>query len=313
MSLFLMLLIGCNGCRPHLPSDDANNDTQDSDEDTDTGDTQADTETADTTPELPPRCDLMEVEPNNSLDESMVVPMTQWVCGAYQETENPFGDVDFLSFTNTEAGWLEVSEECASRGSSADCQFILFNDTLSLTSLGSYLSTDPKVVVPIDTLDDWGLVLGETTFASGDDYGWALKTQMVKAPVEWSFTEAEPNDTTVLANSFTVGETVYGTISSASDYDWYHVVTPKDADRIVFTVEAYRLGSPLDVTLVLYAADGTTRLRTDSTGEVDYDPDPWFEWRQTASNDWYLLVRSAADQGTSLHWYTLNIRGETDG
>jgi len=307
MTLLLVLLLGCNGCRPSLPSntdDDPNPQDTSPPEDT-SGDSA--TETADTSPPLPNRCDAMEVEPNNTLYEIEPLVMEEWLCGWYDKTNSPLGDIDFLGFTTTEGGWLEVNQEAGSRGSSADAQFTIIDTDNSVTVLSGYLTTDPRIVIPVPDPRTFTLALGETTYSSGEDYNWAILASMVKAPVVWSFPETEGNDTFTAANEFALGETVFGTIDHAGDLDWYHVVTPADATGVRFTVEAFSHGSPLDSTLVLYDTDGVTRLHSDYTGEVDYDPDPAFDFKQTEANDWYLLVKNATDGGSDFHWYTLTI------
>lgn len=307
MATFLLFLVGCNGCRPNLPTDDGDDTRQDTADSADTADTSGETaESADTSPELPPRCDLLEIEPNNTLDEIQTIPMEQWLCGGFGKTDSPLGDIDFLTFTPGADGWLEVSMEAANRGSSADAQFTLFDDDNSLTALDGYLTTDPKVVIPAPA-HAYSLALGETSYASGDAYNWAILASEAKAPVEWTGRETESNDSYATANEFPIDATVFGTIERAGDFDWYHLLTPADADSIVFTVEATAYGSPLDATLILYEADGTTIVHTDTTGEVDYDRDPWFEQKQTGANDWYLLVKNVSTGGSDFHWYTLTI------
>lgn len=305
---FLVFLAGCNGCRPSIPPVE-NPDTQDP-TDSDTTETGDSTVSTDTGPELPPRCDFAEVEPNDQAAQAMSMPMEKWACGVMMPADPkhaPFGDVDYFAFTTPEAGWVEVSVEAARRGSSADMQAIVYDADDSITVTDSYLSTDPLLRFPGSAAADYTVILGETSLAFGEDYDWYLLTSMIKAPVEWTFNETEPNDSFSEGNTFVPGDTVYGTIDHAGDFDWYHVVTPKEATTLVFTMNAFKAGSPVDGQVALYATDGTTLLHDDRRGQIEYDLDPWFEQRQTEANDWYVLVRNEQDKGSHFHWYTLSI------
>jgi hypothetical protein len=311
MSLFLLFLSGCNGCRPSLPS---NQDTEQHDTH-DTTDSQDSTPPEDTSPELPPHCDVMEVEPNDQLSQVVEIPTEKWVCGLMMPADPehaPLGDVDFLHFATTEPGWVEVNLEAARRGSSADMQFVLYDDDDSITVTDSYLSTDPIIRFPTTEAGDYTVVLGESSFLFGDDYAWYLLASIVKPPVEWSFNEVEPNDTFGQATPFAPGETVYGTIERVGDFDWYHLVTPAEATTIRFTMNAFLYGSPMDGEIMLYDTDGTTLLRDDRQGEIEYDLDPWFEQKQTEAHDWYVLVRNEQERGSRFNWYTLTIEALTE-
>lgn len=303
----MLLLIGCNGCRPQLPNTD--DDTPPVDTHEETGDSQ-ETAPIETGVDLPPRCDHLEVEPNSTLYEVQPLIMEEWLCGGFQTAPSPPGDIDFFSFTTTESGWLKVSVEAAQRGTSADAQFQLIDADNSLTAFDGYLTTDPTVVVPVPIPQAFTLLLGETSYLCGDDYGWAALVSMAKQPVEWTFSESEPNDLAVSANEFTLGGTVFGTVGRADDYDWYHIVTPADATSLTFRVDAFAYGSPLDTTVLLYDTDGSTLLDAGYVGEVDYDRDPYFNYKQTEANDWYLLVKNAGSGGSAYHWYTLTITPE---
>ena len=302
-----LFLASCNGCRPEIPPFVEPDTQQDSDTDsTETGDSTP----VDTAPVLPPRCDFMEVEPNDQAAQAMAIAMEQWACGVMMPADPkhaPFGDVDYFGFTAPEAGWVEVDVEAAARGSAADMQFIVYDDDDSITVTDRYLSTDPLLRFPGAESMDYTVILGETSLLFGEDYAWYLLTSMVKAPVEWTFNETEPNDQYTAANPFTLGTTVYGTVGDAGDFDWYHVLTPKEATTIRFTMTAFKEGSPVDGQVILYATDGTTKLHDERQGQIEYDLDPWFEQRQEGAQDWYVQVRNEQEKGSRFHWYTLSI------
>lgn len=300
MTFLLAWLGACNGCRPQLPYPN--------DDDTRT-DSANPNETGDSVPEEtgpPPMCEVEEVEPNNSVDAAQDIPMHAWACGHFDAAF----DSEWLRFEADETGWLEVQVEAASRGSSADAQLDLVNETTSdsLHISGRYLSSDPLVVFPLSETGVFDMALGETQYLYGDAYAWYTRAAIVKAPIEWTANEAEGNDTFDVANPFTVGDTLFGTISAPDDFDWYKIELDGLPTQFVFNVVAYELGSPADIEIKLYEADGTTLLRTDKYGEIDYDPDPYMSVRSTSGDmAWYLLVRTQDDKGSPYHWYTLTI------
>lgn len=312
----VLWLAACNGCGPKFPDD---GDPPDPPPPDTAGDDTGGDSAVDTGPNLPARCDILEVEPNNSLDAAWAIPMEEWVCGELIDADPSDavpGDVDFLTFTTSAPGWLEVNVEAARRGSNADVQFILLDDEGgSVTVFDGYLTTDPLLRFPAAAAGTYTLNIAETSYLSGEDYEWYLLASAVKAPVEWDFEEVEGNDSSAQAQAFPVDQTVFGTFGRTNDFDWYHLVTPADATKIRFDVKAFSLGAPVDPQIALYEADATTLIRLDSTGEVDYDFDPWFEQKQTGSQEWYFSIRNEASAGGQYHWYTLRIEAlydETD-
>ena len=94
----VVFLEGCKACAPGLPSQNSNsnsnpdNPNNPSPDGTDGG--------GDTAP-IPP-CSQPEVEPNNSASQAQAIDMGPWACGV-MDTD---GDVEHLTATTSEAGWL---------------------------------------------------------------------------------------------------------------------------------------------------------------------------------------------------------------
>lgn len=304
MLLFLSLLSACDGCRPKIPAgspDDPPVDTSEPPEDS-----------ADSAVETgpPPLCDLEEVEPNDVLADAQALPMELSICGAFGTAL----DFDWLTFSNTQEGWVKVEVEAAARGSSANAQLVIQgSDGQSALMLDGYLTTDPGLVFPVSGAGTWQVNLAESNRASGDSFTWWLRATQSKVPVTWTFLEAEANDTWSLGQSFEMGGTVFGSISDSEDFDWYHIVTAAEEATITFDVEAYAKGSAANLKLVLYEADGVTMIEDSYRGEIDYDPDPHFRQRTTGGSDWYLLVRTEDSKGSPFHWYTLSITSTPTG
>lgn len=304
MTLLLILNAcnACSACRPQLPPSPDDPPIQDtSPPPEDSGDS-GDSAPPDSGP--PARCDVEETEPNETLDEAQLLPMEQWACGNFQRVL----DADWLTFTTAETGWIEIAVEAAARGSNANAQLqVVGADGTSTLSMDGYLSTDPRVVFPANEPGTWSVAVSDSFRNYGENFDWFLMASIVKQPVIWSFEEIEDNDALASAQPFVPGDTVFGRIEAAGDLDWYHVVLPEGEDTLTFDVEAFSQGSVANTKIVLYAADGTTILRTDYRGEIDYDPDPWFEQRVVGPTDWYVLVRTEDDRGSPYHWYTLHI------
>ena len=299
MALLLVLLGACNGCGPQLP-----NPTEDPRVDTSPppDDSAPDTETAETGP--PPRCDREETEPNSPPDGTEELDLELWACGEFLT----YIDYDSFRVTPTQPGWLKIQVDAASRGSPANPQLIVSGGGESAELLDGYLTTDPLLVFPVDTLEPYTLTLGETNFLYGEDYSWFMLASLSKEPVEWDAEEAEPNNGFASAAPFTLGQTVLGAVSSASDLDWYKLTTASEGEQtLTFTVNAFKEGSAANLVLVLYASDGATVLREETTGPIAYDRDPYFTTKITGVQDLYLLARTEDGRGSRFHWYTLTI------
>jgi hypothetical protein len=301
MLLLLVFLGACNGCQPKPPYP------------TDDGDTRQDTSEAppdsagDSTPidtGPPARCDREEVEPNSPPDQTESLDMEVWSCGTFAT----YLDYDSFRISPSQSGWIKVQIEAALRGSPANPQLLIEGGGQSAQILDGYLTTDPYLVFPAETVQDYSLTLGETEFQFGEDYHWYMLTSLSKVPVDWTFEEAEPNDVYTEATPFPLSDIAFGRVSSPSDLDWYKITTTSEGEQtLVFDVTAFKEGSAADLMLVLYSADGETVLVQDSAGEIDYDRDPWFSKKFTGIQDLYLLVRTQDGRGSGFHWYTLSV------
>lgn len=309
----LVLLSGCQSCRPQLPSGDDADTRTDSATPPDSNDSGETGDPVDTGPQLPPRCDHMEVESNNSLDLSEPITMEQWWCGSF-EGDGALGDTEFLNFSPLQTGWLSVAVEAAARSSLADAQLLLSDDNGHAVFVYDGVSTgaassDPSMVVPADQLGNYTVVVAETGYLTGEGYDWALMASLVKPPVVWDFQESEDNDVSAEANAFELGEVVFGKMDSTADRDWYRVVVPDGLQSVHFNVEAYGSGSPANIQITVYDAASGARKFISYHGVIDYDLDPDYEQKVTAATEWTVLVEDEFDSGSSFNWYTLKIVG----
>ena len=300
--LFVALLSACDGCRPNFPEGDDDSRSEDTPPPAD--DTSGDSapETGDSGP--PARCDFEEVEPNGPPDDTQLLPMEAWACGVF----GTYVDFDSFRIEPSQPGWIKVQVEAASRGSPANPQLVVEGGGQTVQVLDGYLTTDPLLVFPAEAATPYSLLLGETDFFYGEDYGWYMLTSLTKAPVDWDSEEAEPNEDAAEAMAFPLGDTVFAGVSSVSDLDWYRITTPYDGEQtLTFTVTAFKEGSAADIKLLLYDSDGVTLLREKRTGDITYDRDPAFTKKITGQKDLYLLARTEDGRGSRFHWYTLSI------
>jgi hypothetical protein len=305
----MLLLVACRACEPQLPS--TNNEEQKEDTSKDESppvdspqDSKEDSEPA-------PFCDLMETEPNDTLDTPMSMPMGQWICGLVDH----FADADFYSITPTEPGWITIEVDAASRGSSADMDLTVTDGDRSVIVYTSYLSTDPKISFPADTVDTYiGWVSEHSQLLYGEDYKWYLRAYVDKAPLGWSMEEVEPNGIDT-PQELPMEERVYGTISSSEDQDWYHVRTPDTASALILDIDANEYGSPMNATMVIRSANIAEQdyiIKWREVGEIDYNPDPHWEMKVEGPMDLYLQIFDTNEAASRFHWYTLSVKAEYD-
>lgn len=305
MTLFLVYLGACNGCQPELPYQLPPDVDTSSDDTADTEDT-ADTDTTDTS--LPPMCDQLETEPNDTLDTIEALAMERWTCGEFLD----YIDLDWFEISPNAGGWVKVEVEAAARGSNANPQIDIIDSSGESARVGDgFLTTDAMMSFPAAGAETYTVVLGETNFQFGDDYDWYMRASVAKAPVEWDYQEAEPNDEWEQAQPLVVGQTVFGYIGEAGDLDRYVLATPYDHDQnVVFNVTAFKEGSAADLKLQLYDDPEGEWIHTKDNGQTDYDRDPWMQWRTDDAENLYLLVKDEVGSGSRFHWYVLEVTVE---
>jgi hypothetical protein len=273
-----------------------------------------DTFLVDTSP--PDACSQPEIESNNGYSDANEIELESWACG----TLDTATDSEFLTFESPYDGWVKLTIDAASIGSSADMR-LLFGDSSSqyvALNLSQRNSTDPKVVAPIPGDTDWYAILSEQYEGFGDDYFWQFQASMVKEPTEWDFEEEEDNNSTETGEPMVSGERVFGQLESGSDQDWFLIEVPDEDIPLVLSVEAQEHHSPLHAEMSLYKPDGT-RVRRTSSGGSAYDQDPYIEYTSTEAGTWGVLIQvdsndqSAGVGGSLLYWYVLEVTVGEDG
>lgn len=80
--------------------------------------------------------------------------------------------------------------------------------------------------------------------------------------------EAEPNDSPDTATGVTLPGAINGRLEVAADNDWYQF-TAKQGQRLVFTGETRSLGSPCDLYMRLYNAEGGVLAEAEDNGNAE--------------------------------------------
>ncbi len=308
----------CASCMPGLP-DDMESTTDSADTAQDEQET-ADTHWEDTSP--PPPCDIPEVEPNDNLNESYEIERELWTCGTFSEEF----DFEWMTFPASDAEWYEVLVSAEDMGSPANVTLWVSDDAMTEFAMvtGNRYTSDPWLVFPSLGADSYYLYIFEDDGLYGDDYEWKLRVSETKMTLDWDMEEQEPNDSPFEALSMEDGQTVFGTLTTSNDMDWYHVNIPDDKSTIVFQVEAYGSGSPANTRLILYTDAAVSTDTADPfdtvddwvarafSDESDYDRDPRMEYSVSDPGDYYMVLKEAEGLGSELYWYTMSLSIEQE-
>lgn len=107
-----------------------------------------------------------------------------------------------------------------------------------------------------------------------------------------SVDESEPNSAIDQADRIGVPAAINGRINSARDYDAFKFSASKD-QRIIFEVQAFRFGSPLDALLILTDHAGKTLLRNDDA----VGSDARMEYTFKEAGDYVIILEDLLNRG----------------
>ncbi len=227
-----------------------------------------------------PRCEVELVEsdePNHDYLDMLDLPLNTFACGYMDRAD----DLDYLTFTTNEPGWVKVDVQAQSRGTSADLEddLTLLDSDEGVSKQGRNENADPLAVFYAPVGGTYIAVLSEQAHGYGDAYGWWLKASMAKAPVDFGMTESEPNDTQAQGMRTEPGVGYFGTIGRPGDGDWYTIPVPEGTLSVDYWTFASAYGSATDTDLVfywggtgsddlrkVYADSASADLTTDSAG-----------------------------------------------
>ncbi len=307
MRTFLFGLVACTYTFPNPKPPDANESRTDSDSTESDAPTDSDTGSTST---APTRCDLLETEPNNSVEDIQTLPTEIWACGDFLAP----ADADFFEFVTPDDGWMEVTVAAADRGSAADVQVNLYDASTSVYMSDGYLTSDPNIVFPVSAGDVFGAIFAEHTLLYGETYFWYSRVSQVKPPVEWTRGEVENNDAIEVAEPFIDGDVVMASMGAAGDFDWYAYTPPDLATAVTYQIKSASYGAPTDLTLLRYDAEGD-QVGVTYSGSIPYDPDPYYVERYTEADPAeprFIQIKDASGRGSRFAWYLLEITASYD-
>ncbi len=292
---------GCQ-CRPALPSDDGDDDTEPPPFTGVTG------VTGDTAP--PPPCAVPEVEPNDSEADAVWLPLERRACGTI---DAPF-DIDWFEFEVEEPGWISIEVE-ADDGSIADMTFLLRTDDWAAQKEDDTETTDASITFPAPA-GTYTLAASEELFNGGERYGYELLVSEAKPPVVCGRDEAEPNDSNLLAEVVTSGQCLFGSMvgnGALEDFDWYRIAVPAGKHTLTLDVDAWDVGSSADLTILLWndrlenlpLGCNQCEFRGGQISGVDLDP---FAVYDSAGDEIvWVQVFDARGEESPAGWYALHV------
>jgi hypothetical protein len=274
--------------------------------------------TSDTAP--PPPCGFPEVEPNEDLLDPPPLVLEQHACGIFADD----GDLDAYGFTLPAPSWLAVEAETLP-GAIGNVFVAIGSDTGFTGSRDDDVDgTDAHLLflAPAATYTVWLL---EQNGASGVDYGWDLLVSEAKAPTTWTLAETEPNDTQALADLTVAGDVVYGTLDGNGplpDEDWFTITLPPGKSTLRADVQAWVLGSAVNLTAYVHDAAGqnlplgcvgTECATTGGPGPEGFDRDPLVELDSPSGGPVAIRLVGTADTDEGpVSWYTVAIDVESE-
>ncbi len=178
-------------------------------------------------------------------------------------------------------------------------------------------STSPRVAQAghkVSLIGTSGEVLAESTSSADNASGLIpvnFKTTDADASVIGSIAlmnvtsqaEAEPNETreqaTVVAAE---SQMLTGTLQTKGDVDWFKI-TATEATPLLVMTRTREVGSPADIVLELYNADGGKLVENDDSGPRDAE----LSAQLPAAGDYFLKVLEIAGRGGSEWSYALDV------
>jgi hypothetical protein len=148
----------------------------------------------------------------------------------------------------------------------------------------------PKIVKP-------GEAILTAIGPGGESNAYAI---LVRSEVP-AVAEKEPNDGFAQAQPIVIPSAVEGTIKNERDVDVYKVEGRK-GERVRFTVQAARFGSPVDAAITLHDAE---RRVIDSADDVEGSSDPTLIVTFPRDGVYFLSVMDAHDLGGANFGYRL--------
>lgn len=165
-------------------------------------------------------------------------------------------------------------------------------------SEGAPTKDNKRLVVKISAAADAKLGAREFRVVSAGGVSEPLAVNVGHLP---ELAEAGSNNSLEQAQPITFPASVSGTISAAAQIDYYKFKASKGQD-LVFDVEAFRRGSPLDSSLAVLDSTGKELVRSEDVNGFD----SLILFTVPADADYFLQIRDFRFQGSGAHKYRIN-------
>jgi len=258
----------------------------------------------------------MDEEPNNNNEDAQQVPLEEWICGEFNESN----DFDVFLFNFPEEGWLKVWGRGADIGSLSDLILTVDKGSDVAISAAQFNSTDPLMIIPVDEAGPIYAMMQEQYGGTGDENFYELLISQVKSPVEYNQIEEDDfnaNNSPSGANPVEDGSRVFGRTSDNYDTDWYRISLPEGEQvTLNISIEAFMEGSPIDPIIYLYPAEAFessaanyVAIRNNSLEDAN-NLDPEINYTTDEGGEWAILVENNGSGGSDFHWYVMDISVE---
>jgi sugar lactone lactonase YvrE len=246
-----------------------------------------------------------ETEPNNTIASATPFALGDQATG----TITPAGDVDYWAIALPAATTVDIRVTAATAGSALDSEIILVasDGTTRLAYSDDAGSADSRIIHTVGPAGTYFIGIADFFGRGGAGYTYAIDVTILTC--ESGYTETEPNNDPATATAVTLGTAATGVLCPGGDVDFYSF-TATAGQILELDIDASQFGSPLDPTLELLAADGTTRLafNDDSDGL-----DSRIRLAVTTTGTYYVAVRDIDDLGGPEFQYTLHARAIAPG
>jgi len=191
--------------------------------------------------------------------------------------------------TEVKVGTTELKVELTSKGKAA------VPPNYDAKRIGD-TQAEIKFTLPAET------AAGKLQLVAVSPAGMSAPYEIVVLPTAELVEEKEPNDGFKTAQSISIGTTVAGTIHEPKNVDVFEFKA-EAGQKVVITVVASQVGSPLDPFLTLY--DATGQIVGGSDDKVGRDPQ--LEVTFMKSGSYFLSLQDANDAGGPHFAYLLKI------
>ena len=275
-------------------------------------------------------CPQEEEEPNDTTTTPQEIELEKWVCGTFDDSHSGAGaDIDVFEFEMEEGGWLKVDVDAVVDGSNANPSLVMQSDDGEYLAVDRDLSSnDPYAIFPCPEKDDWQVILTNLNAGLGEEYDWRFLATLTKEPYATSGCDPDDeaplcvtanedeeagNSTYAEAVELPVGEWQRGTLGSSDDLDIFKLTTTGEKLTYTWTIQAWDMGSPAQVRLVLRLDNdidegGYEEIAVVHPGGTGWlDPSYSYTSSEGSVDTLYMTVREDNTRYGNSFWYLIRL------